>query len=82
MEHLANPSFSDHWGAHRAIVNWITTFTTTVRDNIIALAHEQLESSTSKREPTRPGSPYMEHTLDFDESELPEPPASALEANL
>jgi hypothetical protein len=76
---LANPQASDYWGAHRAIINWITEFTTLTRENLLTLAKEQLEPrAPSTTEPA--GTPYMEHTTDFDDEDLPPPPASAVEA--
>ena len=73
LECLANPRSSEYWGAHRAIANWITEFTVLVRENILYLAKEQKEP----RPPTESqpsGTPYMQHTADFDDEDLPRPP--------
>jgi len=68
LELLANPACSDNYGTHRAIANWINEFTTTVRENLIAMAKDQ-------RSPDKPinndtfGTPYMQHT-DFGNEDL------------
>jgi hypothetical protein len=77
---LASPAFNEHWGAHRAVANWITEFTTIMRENLIALAKDQREGQGRQPEPEAPGTPYMEHTTDFDDSDFPVP-ASAVEAS-
>lgn len=76
MECLANPQFSEHWGAHRAIINWIAEFTTTMRDNLLYLANAQLQPpSPTSTEPA--GTPFMQHTADFDEDDFPIPDGQA-----
>ena len=79
LECLANPQFNDRWGAHRAIANWILEFTTTMCDNLLALAKEQRQP-TSPPVDKKPGTDYMEHTADFDNEDLAAP-ARAVEAN-
>lgn len=71
MECLANPARSEYWGAHRAIVNWITEFTTTIKENLVGLAEEERRPDNGSGEPGRPGTPYMELTDDFDLDEGP-----------
>ena len=78
LECLANPALSNYWGAHRAIANWIMEFTTIMRENLIAVAEDQRKPRTPAA-PEAPGTPYMEHTSSFDETDLPIP-APATEA--
>jgi hypothetical protein len=72
LERLASPQYRDHWDDHRAIANFITELTTSLRDNIIALAEAEREGPVDRSDGQ--GTPYMETTTGFDDSEFPPPP--------
>jgi hypothetical protein len=69
---LANPRFSDSYGAERAIAYWINEFLEVTLPNLDIEVSERLQTKngngTTPDEPL--GTPFMEHTRDLDESEF------------